>query len=153
MKVSVLEGMPLYLRQGLLPASGQFHVRHAHVLHRLIDIHPFFGREDALAGADDIVTFDKGGNDGGTGGRCAYTQILDGLLCLFVRDVFPAGLHRRQQGGFRVQRLGHGLLLCQPVSHDRNGLAFGKLRRSTVTFRLVLLPVLLPGEHSRASPV
>ena len=101
-----IEGMPLHLRQGLLPASRQFHVRHTHVLHRLIDIHPFFGRDDAFAGAGDIVTFDKGGNDGGTGGGCAYAQFLDSLLCLFVRDVFPAGLHRRQQGGLRVQRLG-----------------------------------------------
>ncbi len=54
---------------------------------------------------------------------------------LFVRDVFPAGLHRRQQRGLRVQRLGQGLLLRQSMSHDRNGLVFGKLRRPPVTFR------------------
>ena len=148
------EGMPLYLRQGLFPAAGQFHVRHAHVLHRLVEIHPLFGRDDALAGTGDIVAFDQGGDDGGTGGGCAYTRILDGFLCLFVRDVFPAGLHRRQQGGFRVQRLGQGLLLRQPVPRDRDGLASGELRRSPVTFQPVFLPVLLPGEHAApARPV
>ena len=33
------------------------------------------------------------------------------------------------------------------VSHDRDFLAFGKHRRSPVTFRLVLFTVFLPGEH------
>ena len=143
--------MSLYLQQGLLPASRQFHISHAHPLHRLVDIHTFLGRDDALAGTGDIVTPHQGGDDGGTGGRCAYTQILDGLLRLLIRDVFSASLHCCQQGGFRVQRFGQGLLLRQPMSHDRNGLAFGKLRGPVVAFRFILLLVLLSGEHTAPS--
>ena len=143
--------MSLYLQQGLLPASRQFHIGHTHPLHRLVDIHPFLGRDDALAGTGDIVTPHQGGDDGGTGGRRAYAQVPDGLLRLFVRDVFSAGLHCRQQGGFRVQRFGQGLLLRQPMPHDRNGLAFGKLCGPMVSFRLVLLLVLHSGEHTTPS--
>lgn len=49
MKVSAPRVCLLYLQQGLFPASGQFHVRHAHILHCLVDIHPFSGRDAPLA--------------------------------------------------------------------------------------------------------
>ena len=37
------------------------------------------------------------------------------------------------------------------MPHDRNGLAFGKLRSPVVAFRFVLLPVLHSGEHAAPS--
>jgi len=40
----------------------------------------------------------------------------------------------------RVKRLGHGLLLRQPVSGNRNGFVFIKLCRPFIPFRLVLVP-------------
>ena len=44
-----VKGMPLYLQQGFFPTAGQFHIRHAHILHRLVDKHSFFGRYDTFA--------------------------------------------------------------------------------------------------------
>lgn len=64
-----IKGVSFYLCQCLLPAAGQFHIRHKHVLHRLVDVHPLFGRDNALAGTGDIVAFNQCGDDGGTCGR------------------------------------------------------------------------------------
>ena len=62
--------------------------------------------------------------------------------------MFAARLHGCQQGGLRVKRLGHGLFLRQPVSHDHNFLSFGKYCASLIALRLVLVPVLFPAEHA-----
>ena len=78
-----------------------------------------------------------------------HAQILDGLpsACSSVM-FFPAGLHRRQQRGLRVQRLGQGLLLRQSMSHDRNGLVFGNPPSPLSRSGLVLSLSLLSGEHA-----
>lgn len=44
-----IKGMPLYLQQGFFSTAGQLHIRHAHILHRLVDKHSFFGRYDTFA--------------------------------------------------------------------------------------------------------
>ena len=107
-----IKGVSFYLCQSFLPAAGQFHIRHKHLLHCLVEIHSLFGRYDALAGTCDIIAADQCGDDGGTGGRRADTHVFHGLLRLVVRDVPAAGLHSLQQSGFRVKRFGQSLFLC-----------------------------------------
>ena len=110
------ECVPLYLEQGLLPASCQGNIRHEHVLHRIVDMESLFRGDDALAGAGDIVTLEQCGDDGGSCGGRADTQLLHGLACLFVGYLPAAGLHCCQQRGFGIERSGHGLLLGQSES-------------------------------------
>ena len=101
----------LYLFQCLFPCAGQLRVSHHHVLYRFIEIKPLFRRTDTLAGTLDVVTFEQGRDDGGTGGRRTDTRILHRFACLSVSDFLAAVLHSREQGGFRIKRFGQCLFL------------------------------------------
>ena len=141
-----VERMPFYLRQGVFPASGQGHIRHQHVLHGSVEEESLFRRHEAFPVPFDIVPLEQGGDDGGSRGRRAYSQFLDGFTRLSVGDVLSAGFHGRQQRGFGVERFGHGLLLHQSVARYQDSVPFGKDGFPVVLPFLVLLLVLFPAE-------
>ena len=141
-----VERVPLYLRQGVLPASSQGDIRHQHVLHRPVEEKSLFRGHEAFPVPFDIVPLEQSGDDGCPCGGRSYSNILDGLTRLSAGDVLSAGLHGRQQRGFGVERLGHGLFLHQPVARYRDLVPFGENGMAVVQPVPVLLLVLLPAE-------
>ena len=139
-----IERMPFNLSQCLLPAACHFHIRHLHILYGLEQIEPFFRRTDTLSGAFNIIPFEQGGNDGCPCGRCTDSGILYGLFRLFIGNLLSTSLHGTQQGRFRVERLGQGLLLHQSPTHDGKGFPFGKYSHTDFPFQFVSVSFLPP---------
>ena len=98
-----------YLRQFRLPAPGHFHVGDVHALHDGIQGKPFFRRYERLLHAHHVFAPEQGLDDGGTGGGRADAAVLQRLpRFLVLHALASSGLHCRQQGAFRVQRLRTG---------------------------------------------
>ena len=139
--------MPLDLHERLFPAAGQLHVCHAHFFDGFIDGQPLVGRHESLSRTLDVLPLEEGCDDGRTGRRSADAQFLHRLARLLVRQFLAAALHGREQGGFRVERLGHGLFLCKTVPRYGNGFRPVESGRAFVFRLFVLLLVFRAVEY------
>ena len=59
-----------------LPFARHLHIGNRHVLHHGMQGESFFRRHEFLLLAHHILSFEQSLDDGGTCGRCAYTDVL-----------------------------------------------------------------------------
>ena len=86
----------------LLPDTCEFSTLEEFFVDDADEFHTCRSGNEAFAFLADVVTFEKGFDDGGTGGRTPDAVFLHGIAQFFVIDKLACRFHRTEQGGFGI---------------------------------------------------
>ena len=93
------------------PRSRHLRIGNLLILDYLIDRQALVRRTDGLLFPADLITEYQCFDDVGSCGRCADTALSHRLALVCFFNLLACILHGRQQGCFRIERLGFGLML------------------------------------------